>query len=75
MPGGPPPEKFCVFDLPILDFLQFQHDFRSFSDINGLLLGGPKPFTGGGGGGGYTGARGGGGFGVYVKKGPDCSLK
>ena len=29
-----------------LDFLQFQHDFGSFSDKKGLLLGGPKPFSG-----------------------------
>ena len=30
--GGPPPENVCIFELPRLDFLQFQHDFRSFSD-------------------------------------------
>ena len=33
--GGPPPENFCMFELPRLDFLQFQHDFRSFSDKKG----------------------------------------
>ncbi len=25
----------CIFELPRLDFLQFQHDFRSFSDKKG----------------------------------------
>ncbi len=33
--GGPPPENFCIFELLRLDFLQFQHDFRSFSDKKG----------------------------------------
>ena len=33
--GGPPPEHFCIFELPRLDFLQFQHDFHSFSDKKG----------------------------------------
>jgi hypothetical protein len=32
---GPSP----IFELPRLDFLQFQHDFRSFSDKKGLLQG------------------------------------
>ena len=32
---GPPPENFCIFELPRLDFLQFQHDFPSFSDKKG----------------------------------------
>ena len=48
---GPPPENFGIFELPRLDFLQFQHDFRSFLDKKGLLLRGPKPFSRGGGGG------------------------
>ena len=30
---------FWIFEVPILDFLQFQHDFPSFSHENGLLLG------------------------------------
>ncbi len=47
--GCPPPENFRIFELPILDFLQFQHDFHSFSDKKGLLL------EGGGGGGGGRG--------------------
>ena len=34
-PGGPPPQKFCIFELPRLDFLKFQHDFHSFSDKKG----------------------------------------
>ena len=57
--GCPPPENFRIFELPILDFLQFQHDFHSFSDKKGLLLEG--------------GGRGGGDFGpscIYVKRGP-----
>ena len=33
--GGPPPENFCIFELPRLDFLQFQHGFHSFSDKKG----------------------------------------
>ncbi len=54
---GATPENFGIFELPRLDFLQFQHDFRSFSDNKGLLLGGggPKPFSGGA----NTGAGGG----------------
>jgi hypothetical protein len=32
-----------ISELPRLDFLQFQHDFRSFSDKKGLLLGGQNP--------------------------------
>ncbi len=43
---APPAENFCSFELPRPDFLQFQHDFRSFSDKKGLLLRGPKPFSG-----------------------------
>ncbi len=42
---------FCIFELPRLDFLQFQHDFRSFSDKKGHYWGGgggAKPFGGGG---------------------------
>ncbi len=50
--GGPPPENFGIFELPRLHFLQFQHDFRSFSDKKGLLLGGGQnPSLGWGGGG------------------------
>ena len=30
--GGTRPKLFCIFELPRLDFLQFQHDFRSFSN-------------------------------------------
>ncbi len=64
--------SFGIFELPRLDFLQFLHDFRSFSDKKGLLLGGPKPFSGGA----NTGAgEGGGGFGpsstIYVERGPE----
>ncbi len=33
--GGPPPENFCIFELLRLDLLQFQPDFRSFSDKKG----------------------------------------
>ncbi len=33
--GGPPPENFCIFELPRLDILQFQNDFDSFSDKKG----------------------------------------
>ncbi len=50
--GGPRPENFDIFELPRLDFLRFQHDFRSFSDKKGLLLGGLNPSVCGGGGGG-----------------------
>ena len=46
--GSPPPEHFCIFELPRLDFLQFQHDFRSFSDKKGTLLGGQNPSVRGG---------------------------
>ncbi len=42
--------KFCIFELPRLDFLQFQQDFRSFSDKKGLLLGGQNPSVERGGG-------------------------
>ncbi len=68
--GGPPPENFGIFELPRLDFLQFQYDFRSFSDKKGLLLGGSKTLQWGA----NTGAGGGGGFGpssICVKRGPD----
>ena len=41
---------FCIFELPRLDFLQFQHDFRSFSDKKGHYQGGQNPSVGGGGG-------------------------
>ena len=41
---------FCVFELPKPNFLQFQYDFRSFSDEKGLL-------RGEGGGGGQHGGR------------------
>ncbi len=37
--SGPPPENFGIFELPRLDFLQFQHYFRSFLDKKELLLG------------------------------------
>ena len=50
---------FGIIDLPRLDFLQFQHDFRSLSDKKRLLLGGDK---GAGGGGGSSS--------IYVKRGP-----
>ncbi len=51
--------KFCIFiSLDLISYNFIQHDFRSFSDKKGLLLGGPKPFSGGGGG--NTGAGGGG---------------
>ena len=53
--SGGPPENFGIFELPTLDFLQFQHDFSSFSNKKGLLLGGPTPFSGGA----ITGAGGG----------------
>ncbi len=33
--GGPLPKIFGIFELPRLDFLQFQHDSRSFSDKKG----------------------------------------
>ncbi len=76
--GGPPPENFRIFDLPRLDFLQFQHDFRSFLDKKALLLGGGGGQNPSVGGGGNTGA-GGGGFGpssIYVKRGPgNLSIK
>ena len=67
---GPTPENFGIFELPRLDFLQFQHDFRSFSDNKGLLLGGggQNPSVEG-----PTQGQGGGGFGpssMYVKRGP-----
>ncbi len=55
--GGPPPENVCIFELPRLDFLQFQHDSRSFLDKKGLLPGGKNPLVGGEG-------RGGGGDGT-----------
>ena len=42
-------ENFGISELPRLDFLQFQHDFRSFSDKKGLSLGGQNPSAGGGG--------------------------
>ena len=29
---GHPPENVYIFELPRLDFLQFQHDFHSLSD-------------------------------------------
>ena len=32
---GSSPRNFCIFELPRLDLLQFQHDFRSFSDKKG----------------------------------------
>ncbi len=32
-------EIICIYELPRLDFLQFQHHFRSYSDKKGLLLG------------------------------------
>ncbi len=44
---GPPSEHFCIFGLPRLDSLQFQHDLCSFIDKNGLLL---RPCGGRGGG-------------------------
>ncbi len=28
-------QNYCIFELPRLDFLQFQHDFHSFSDKKG----------------------------------------
>ena len=61
-------------ELPRLDFLQFQHDFRSFPDKQGLLMGrGQNPSVGDGGGGDNMQHRDwGGGFGpssMYVKKG------
>ncbi len=34
-PFGGSGENFCIFELPRRDFLQFQHDFRSFSDKKG----------------------------------------
>ena len=37
--SGQPPENFGIFELPRLDFLQFQHYFRSFLDKKELLLG------------------------------------
>ncbi len=43
--GVPRPENFGIFELPRLDFLQFQHDFPSFSNKKGLLLVGQKPKT------------------------------
>ena len=47
--GDPPPENFCIFELPRLDFRQKGSlIFRQ----KGTLLGGPKPFSEGGGGGG-----------------------
>jgi hypothetical protein len=64
--GGLPPENFGIFELPILGFLQFQHDFSSFSDKKGLLLGGQNPSVEGP-------TQGLGGFGpssIYVKRGP-----
>ncbi len=48
--GGPPLENVCIYELPRLDFLQFQHDFHSFSGKKGLLLGGAKTLQWGGGG-------------------------
>ena len=79
--GGPPPENFDIFGLPTLDFLRFPHDFRSFSDIKGLLLGGggQNPSLGGGGGGQHRGwgDRGGGGglwpLQYFFKRGPGFS--
>ncbi len=32
MPWGHTEEHFCIFELPRLDFLQFQHDFGLLSD-------------------------------------------
>ena len=46
----------CIFELPRLDFLLFQHDFRSFSDKMVFYWGESKPSgEGGGGGGGHRG--------------------
>ena len=40
----------CIFELLRLDFQQFQHDFRSFSDKKGHYYRGQNPSVGGGGG-------------------------
>ena len=66
--GGLPPENFGIFELPILDFLQFQHDFSSFSDKKGLLLGGKNPSVKGPTQG--LGALAPPGSSIYVKRGP-----
>ena len=75
--GDPPAENFHIFELSRLDFLQFQHDFRSFSDKKGTLTRGSKPFSGWGwvgDGGGNTGAGGALALSltssIYVKRGP-----
>ena len=52
-PGGPPPENFCIFELPRIDFLQFQHDFRSFQTKRDITRGAKTLQWGGGGGGGW----------------------
>ncbi len=38
--SGRPPQTIFVFLLSGLDFLQFQHDFRPFSDKKGHFTGG-----------------------------------
>ncbi len=40
---------FCIFELPRLDLLQFQHGICLFSVKKGLLLRGQNPSVGGGG--------------------------
>ncbi len=63
--GGPPPENFGIVELPILGFLQFQHDFSSFSDKKGLQTSQNPSVEGP--------TQGLGGFGpssIYVKRGP-----
>ena len=50
--GGPPIENIYIFELRRLDFLQFQHDFRSLKGRKA------KPFSGGGGNRGWAGSFG-----------------
>ena len=65
------PRKFLYFELPRLDFLQFQHDFRSFSDKTGTFTrgggGGQNPLVGGGGGSSGPSS-------IYAKRGHELNL-
>ena len=49
-----PPQKFCIFDLSILDSLQFQHYFQTNRH---LQVEEERPFNGGYGGGGRLTCR------------------
>ena len=45
--GGLPAEHFCIFELPRLDFLQFEHDFAHFQTRD-ITRGGQNPSAGAG---------------------------